>query len=72
MCVYIVMFVYFNICVCDYFFFVLIWIKCDYFLLGELWNYKRKFVVYSLFVYMYLLEGGDKKKNYVFWGIFFF
>ena len=30
---------------------------------------KRKLVVHSLSVYMYLSEGGGKKKNHAFWGI---
>ena len=33
---------------------------------------QRKLVVHSLSVYMYLSEGGDKKKNYAFWGILLF
>ena len=72
MCAYIATLAYINTCVCDYFFSVLTRIKRENFSSGELWNHKRKLVVHSLSVYMYLSEGGDKKKNPAFWGILLF
>ena len=68
MCAYIATLAYFNTCVCDYFFSVLTRIKRGNFSSGELWNHKRKLVVHSLSVYMYLSEGGDKKKKSCFLG----
>lgn len=50
------------------FFSVLTRIKRGNFSSGELWNHKRKLVVHSLSVYMYLSEGGDKKKKSCFLG----
>lgn len=71
MCAYIATLAYFNTCVCDYFFSVLTRIKRGNFSSGELWNHKRKLVVHSLSVYMYLSEGGDKKKKIMLSGAYF-